>query len=89
MARQPCLTKEAVSAPATGSGVPLTSNLRWENAPGNVLVKGRFTGLPKGSVANVSQLVTIDRSLLLERAGHLPKSKIELILSGIDVVLGR
>jgi mRNA interferase MazF len=69
--------------------VPLTSNLRWASAPGNVFLKSRFTGLPKDSVANVSQLVSIDRTLLLERTGHLPKAKVELILSGIDIMLGR
>jgi mRNA interferase MazF len=74
---------------ATTVCVPLTSNLRWAAAPGNVLLKSRFTGLPKDSVANVSQLITIDRSLLTERTGHIPRIKLELILAGIDVVLGR
>ena len=67
----------------------LTSNLKWASAPGNVFLESRFTGLPKDSVTNVSQVVSIDRSLLLDRAGHLPKTEIELILSGIDIVLGR
>lgn len=74
---------------ATVVCVPLTSNLHWASAPGNVLLKSRFTGLPKDSVANVSQVLTIDRILLVERVGHLPKTKLELILAGIDVVLGR
>jgi mRNA interferase MazF len=69
--------------------VPLTSNLRWADAPGNVLLPARLTGLPKDSVANVSQIVTLDRTLLTERAGKLPRSKLTLVLSGIDVVLGR
>jgi mRNA interferase MazF len=77
------------SAITTVVCVPLTSNLKWAGAPGNVFLKSRFTGLPKDSVANVSQLLSIDRTLLLERTGHIPKPKIELILSGIDVVLGR
>jgi mRNA interferase MazF len=47
------------------------------------------TGLPKDSVANVSQIVTIDRGTLLERAGRLSPAKLRLVLSGIDVVLGR
>jgi len=63
--------------------VPLTSNLRWATAPGNVLLKNRFTGLPKDSVANVSQLIAIDRSVLKQRAGHLHKTQLDLILSGI------
>ena len=69
--------------------VPLTSNLKWALMPGNVLLKSRFTGLPKDSVGNVSQLLAVDRGLLVERTGHLPKSKIEVIFAGIDVVLGR
>jgi mRNA interferase MazF len=69
--------------------VPLTSNLRWADAPGNVRLSTRFTGLPKDSVANVSQVVTLDKALLTERAGKLPRTKLHLVLSGIDVVLGR
>jgi len=69
--------------------VPLTSNIRWADAPGNVHLKRRATGLPKDSVANVSQVIALDRSLLAERAGHLSRAKLELVLSGIDVVLGR
>ena len=69
--------------------VPLTSNLRWENAPGNVSLAARLTGLPKDSVANVSQIVSVDKDLLKERTGKLSRAKQELILAGIDVVLGR
>ena len=58
-------------------------------APGNLTLSGRLTGLPKDSVANVSQIVTVDKDLLTERAGKLPRPKLELVLSGIDVVLGR
>ena len=46
---------------ATVVCVPVTTNLRWAEAPGNVLLSARVTGLPKDSVANVSQVVTIDR----------------------------
>lgn len=69
--------------------VPLTSSLRWADAPGNVLLKARTTGLPRDSVANVSQVVAVDRSILAERAGALPRAKLDLVLAGIDVVLGR
>ena len=74
---------------ATVVCVVLTSNLRWVEAPGNVLLGARLTGLPKDSVANVSQLVTLDRETLTERAGDLPAQKLELVLLGIDIVLGR
>ena len=74
---------------ATVVCVPLTSNLRWAEAPGNVILAARTTRLPKDSVANVSQLVTLDRSTLQEHIVKLPPRRIEAILSGIGVVLGR
>ena len=74
---------------ATVVCVPLTSNLRWADAPGNVLLAAKATGLPKDSVANVSQLITLDKSFLTERIGKLAKAKLELVLLGIDIVLGR
>ena len=55
--------------------VPLTSNLVWADAPGNVLLSSRTTGLPRDSVANVSQLITIDRAVLDEGVGKLPRAK--------------
>ena len=74
---------------ATVICVPLTSNVRWADAPGNVLLRAKATGLPKDSVANVSQIVTLDKELLDERAGRLTDRQLGLILAGIDVVLGR
>ena len=74
---------------ATVVCVPLTSNLRWSDAPGNVLLTARMTRLPKDSVANVSQIVALDRALLEERVGRISRAKIDLLLAGIDVVLGR
>jgi mRNA interferase MazF len=77
------------SSIATVICVPLTSNLKWALAPGNVHLSTRLTGLPKNSVANVSQIVTIDKDLLTERAGRLSRAKLELLLAGIDIVLGK
>ena len=74
---------------ATVVCVPLTSNLRLADAPGNVLLEGSATGLKKDSVANVSQPVTLDRTSLTERVGSLPSGKLDLVLYGIDVVLSR
>lgn len=74
---------------ATVVCVPLTSNLRWADAPGNVLLTARTTSLPKDSVANVSQLVALDKTLLADRVGKLSRAKVELVLAGLDVVLGR
>ncbi len=74
---------------ATVVCVTLTSNLKWTDAPGNVALSVRDTGLDRESVANVSQLATLDKSVLVERAGALPKRKISAVLGGIDVMLGR
>jgi mRNA interferase MazF len=74
---------------ATVVAVPLTSNLQLAGAPGNVALRARATGLPKDSVANVSQIITIGRQLLTERTGHISRSLLQAVLFGIDVVLGR
>ena len=74
---------------ATAICVPLTSNLEWGDAPGNVVLKATVTGLPKDSVANVSQIVTIDREMLTERAGRIRRRHLELVFAGLDLVLGR
>lgn len=74
---------------ATVVGVPLTSNLRWANAPGNVVLKARSTGLGKDSVANLSQVIAVDKTLLSERVGRVSRAQIDLLLAGLDVVLGR
>jgi mRNA interferase MazF len=69
--------------------VPLTSTMRWADAPGNVILERDVSGLQKDSVANVSQVVTLDRGLLGDRVSRLPDAKLELVLYGIDIVLGR
>jgi mRNA interferase MazF len=69
--------------------VPLTSNLKWADAPGNVLLDARATGLPKDCVANVSQIVTLDRVLLTEFVNKLASAKTSLIITGINVILGQ
>ena len=69
--------------------VPLTSNLKWGLAPGNLRLTARLTDFLKDSVANVSQIVAVDKDLLTDRVGKLPRHKLELVLSGIDVVLGK
>jgi mRNA interferase MazF len=69
--------------------VPLTSNLKWAQAPGNVLLPTVATSLPKDSVANVSLIVALDKRQLVERVGKIPQRQLELVLSGIDVIVGR
>lgn len=68
--------------------VPLTTNLKWANVSGNVLLRAR-AGLKKTSVANVSQLVALDRSVLGRALAMVTVDELEAILSGIDFVLGR
>ena len=74
---------------STAICVPLTSNLKWAGAPGNVQLSANATNLPKDSVANVSLVAAFDKEYLTERVGKLPRAKLELVLSGIDVMLGR
>jgi len=74
---------------ATVVCVPLTSNLKWADAPGNVLLPKSETGLPQDSVANVSLIVALDKALLTDRVRKIPRRRVELVLSGIDAVLGR
>ncbi len=74
---------------ATVVCVPLTSNLKWADAPGNVLLKPRATGLVKDSVANVSQIVALDRAVLVERVGRISRKQLDLLLVGVDIVLGK
>lgn len=69
--------------------VALTSQLKWADAPGNVLLKSGSTGLDRDSVANVSQIVTVAREMLTERVGRVSERKLEQVLSGIGLVIGR
>jgi mRNA interferase MazF len=69
--------------------VPLTSVLKWAASPGNVELGQRDTGLPRRSVANVSQVVTLDRTVLGPPTGHLPTRKLELVLAGVHLVIAR
>lgn len=67
----------------------MTSNLKWADAPGNVLLEAKATGLDRSSVANVSQVVTVAKSTLADRVGRLSSAKLQLIIDGIELVLGR
>jgi mRNA interferase MazF len=71
----------------TTIAVVLTSNLRLVDAPGNVLVSKAASGLPKDSVANVSQVVTLDRDVLTERSGKLPARLLAAVDAGLKLVL--
>ena len=68
--------------------VVLTSNLRLVEAPGNVLIPAKSAGLPKDSVANVSQLITVDRDFLTEPAGRVRGRLLNDVENGLRLVLG-
>lgn len=67
--------------------VVLTSNLRLLDAPGNVLVPKRESGLSKDSVVNVSQVMTLDRSFLVEPCRRLPASTLRKVDEGLRLAL--
>ena len=67
--------------------VVLTSNLRLVEAPGNVLIPAKSAGLPKDSVANVSQLITVDRDFLVEPSGRIRGPLLNEVENGLRLVL--
>lgn len=67
--------------------VAITSNVALGQAPGNVLLSKRATGLPKASVANVSQMLTLDRSMLARKIGSLPSEEMRKVDAGLRLVL--
>jgi len=67
--------------------VIITSNTQLAEAPGNVLLPNQATGLPKDSVANVSQVFTVDKKFLAERMGMLPGYLQKEVDEGLRMVL--
>lgn len=67
--------------------VAITSNLRLKNAPGNVLLPARMSGLAKDSVANVSQILTLDKSFLSEQMSQINAQTMRHIDDGIKLAL--
>ena len=67
--------------------VVLTSNTRLLDAPGNALLPASATGLPKDSVANVTQVVTLDEDYLAERAGRIPSKLMAHVDAGLRLVM--
>jgi mRNA interferase MazF len=65
----------------------LTSNLKRAKAPGNVLLKKGEGNLKKDSVVNISQIITIDKSDLVEKIGSLPPEKVKEIIEGVKLLL--
>lgn len=67
--------------------VAITSNLRLAEAPGNVLLAKAKTGLAKDSVANVSQILTLDKAFLSEQIGQLDHLMLQQLDDGLQLVL--
>lgn len=65
----------------------ITSNTKLASAPGNVLLSRRSANLGRESVVNVSQIVTLDRAFLSERAGRLQPAKLREVDEGVRLVL--
>jgi len=65
----------------------ITSNMQLAQAPGNVVLTRRQSRLPKQSVINVSQLITLDKSYLTERVGKLPSGQLLTLEDGLRLVL--
>ncbi|MBE9203281.1 type II toxin-antitoxin system PemK/MazF family toxin [Synechocystis salina LEGE 06099] len=67
--------------------VVITSNIRLAEAPGNVVLPPEMSGLPRQSVVNVSQILTVHKSFLTELVGSLPKYLQEQVDQGLRMVL--
>ena len=61
--------------------------MRLLNAPGNVLLPAEEVGLPRDSVANITQFVTVDRDYLEKRAGKVPSKTLARVDAGLRLVL--
>jgi mRNA interferase MazF len=91
--RHPCVVVQSDlfnrSRIATTVVCLITSNLDRGNAPGNVTLRKGDANLSKASVVNVSQIVTIDKSELVERVGKLPAETVAAIGRGLHLLLDR
>lgn len=65
----------------------LTTNLKRANAPGNILLKRGEGNLKKDSVVNISQIITADKSDLVEKIGSLSPSKVKQIIEGVKLLI--
>ena len=68
-------------------GVIVSSNIRLLDAPGNVLIPAKESGLPRDSVANVTQFATVDRDYLEERTGKATARTLARVEAGVRLVL--
>jgi mRNA interferase MazF len=89
--RRPVLIVQAdafnQSAIQTVIAAAITSNLRLAAAPGNIILRRRESRLSNDSVVNVSQLVTLNKRLLVDRVGRIPLARIREVEDGLRLVL--
>lgn len=72
---------------ATVIAIVISSNVRLAGAPGNVLIRATESGLPKDSVVNVSQIITLDKTAIDQYVGHLPSRLLLDVEQGVRLVL--
>ena len=65
----------------------LTSNIERAKAPGNVLIRKEEGNLPKHSVANISQIITVNKSDLVEKIGSLSSARVKEIVDGVKLLI--
>jgi mRNA interferase MazF len=91
--RHPCVIvqNDVFNRSAIGTSVVclITSNLSRANAPGNVLLKKGEANLPKASVVNVSQILTVDKSELVEYTGKLSTAAVGAVREGLHMLFDR
>lgn len=91
--RHPCVVVQSDafnrSALATTVVCLITSNMSRAAAPGNVALRKGDAHLPKPSVVNVSQILTVDKRELSERIGRLPAAAVDAIRSGLHLLIDR
>ena len=89
--RRPVLVVQAdafnISNIKTVIVVVITSNLNLANAPGNVFIGTKQSGLPKDSVINVSQIITIDKAFLNEYVSLLSAKTMQQVEEGLRLSL--
>lgn len=69
--------------------VALSADWKLAPSPGNVLIAQSDSGLPKACVANVAQIITLDRRFLTKYVGTVPTFILESVLDGVQLVVGR
>ena len=91
--RHPCVVVQNDvfnrSAITTSVVCLITSNLSRANTPGNVLLKKGEASLPKASVVNISQILTVDKSELVEFAGKLSGAAAGAVCDGLHLLFDR